>query len=190
MNPDSRVRTHHDVLPIDTIAAIRRLGINGKLGSNLTYWHHDLVGSSSAILLYDLEQSPALRGVVKDSVSKLLPESAVDNVWAMTYTLAGRLCYLDWHADARYQHAITVYLNEEWKDTWAGWLMWKDSQDELRAIKPEFNMAVVMDPPLLHCTAMNNIQAPLRESIQIFVERPDAIKGAAPIGFDPDNINL
>lgn len=136
--------------------------------TNLTSWPPEVVGMSTAILLHDIKGSLADR--ISEAVRPFVPEHLYQYVWDITYTFGGRLSYLPFHSDGRNKYSMTIYANDTWSPDWAGFFVYEDTDGEFRAILPEFNKAVHFTPPIDHCTVMPNINAPVRKSIQIFVQ--------------------
>lgn len=87
--------------------------------------------------------------------------------------LSGSSIY--WHKDGRSdQHqekrsAASIYLTESWQDDWGGWFLYKDSED-IKAIKPEYNRAVILYDDVEHCTTVISNESIPRKSLQLFFD--------------------
>lgn len=166
MNGD--VTIQRDFLPDDLIDEIRESCANSKLGGlNLTDWASKVVHTSGPILLYEIQSHLLYRLllIVKSKVA--LHDNA--HMGYVRYTLGGRFSYIPWHDDGNHKMAVTIYLNKIWNMDWNGYFIYQDGS-EYKAVVPEYNKAVIVKSPVMHCTVMPSIDAPLRESIQIFVD--------------------
>jgi len=88
----------------------------------------------------------------------------------MHLNLIPNLSYIDWHKDSHCIAALTLYINETWKDFWGGYLIYEEN-DELKAIKPEKNLAIIQKTPLNHSVSVVNIGADYRVSLQMFLHK-------------------
>lgn len=163
-----KVYTEHNFLPVELVMKIKSLPRDSKIsGTNLTDWRQEVVQTSGPILLYTVDES------IRDEVSSVitgklnLPETY--NISYMAYTLGGRYSYLPWHDDNVHKFALTVYLNDSWDLNWGGAFMYQDGY-EYKAIYPEYNKATYFMAPINHCTSMPSVQAPYRESLQVFLD--------------------
>jgi hypothetical protein len=68
-------------------------------------------------------------------------------------------------------NAITLFLNDEWKDDWGGYFMYEDLDDNatIKCIKPKRNLGLLQGKGLNHSVSTINIGADWRISMQIFV---------------------
>jgi hypothetical protein len=139
------------------------------LRTNLTGWHNEVVGTSGVILLWDLQGQ--LFQDIKQETMKQLPQYQYlfNREWSICSHVGTRLSYIPWHNDEKHALSVTVYLNSSWEKEWAGYLLYEE-QDHIRALLPKFNRAIVFTPPLMHTVLPTNIMAPLRESLQIFID--------------------
>jgi hypothetical protein len=164
------VYVRRNVLPISLINEIRVYSKEHKPdGINLTDWDSGVVSTSGTIILYRLPLKLSTKIMLY--VNNMFPNMG-NLVPKITYTLGCRYSYIPWHGDDGHLFAMTIYFNEHWDVDWAGPFIYK-SGNEYKAIYPEYNKAVFFKSPLDHCTTMPNIQAPLRESLQIFLDRPE-----------------
>lgn len=162
-----RMYVERNFLPLELIRKIKDHSFTtNPSGLNLTNWDIRVVGTSGAIILYHLPDD--IKSELKEYLSTkiVLPNSQVVDA---TYTLGSRYSYIPWHGDEGHLMSCTVYLNETWDKDWSGAIVYT-LDGEHRAIYPEFNKAIFFKPPVKHCTVMPNIQAPLRESLQIFLD--------------------
>jgi len=81
------------------------------------------------------------------------------------------LSYLPWHHDNYVTNAITLFLNDEWKDDWGGYFMYEDLDDNktIKCLKPKRKLAVLQGKGLNHSVSTINIGADWRLTMQIFV---------------------
>lgn len=165
------MRTIHNTLTTELIQKVRAYSYTQKnVRTNLTSWNQELVGTSGAILLYDLNDE--LLAEVKEEVRKHIPN--IDDFGSLTamYVLGGRFSFIQWHNDTPHTFAMTVYLNEQWDKNCGGAFVYEDASRQFITVYPDYNKSICFEPPVWHTTNMSNLQAPLRESIQIFCD-PD-----------------
>lgn len=163
------MNTIHNMLSMELIDKIKSYSYTQKnVRTNLTSWNPDLIGTSGAILLYDLKDE--LLDEVKTEVKKHIPN--IDDYGDLTamYVLGGRFSFIQWHNDMPHSFAMTVYLNRQWDKNWGGAFVYENSNKEFITIYPEYNKSIYFIPPVWHTTNMSNLQAPLRESLQIFCD--------------------
>lgn len=139
--------------------------------TNITNWDSGVVGSSSAIILFDI--AGELKQEVWKWVEPLLLDTKVSD-FSCVYTVGTNYSFIPWHDDHSHCHAVTIYLNKEWDKNWGGALLYahRHNLDDIRAIYPKYNQAVVMKPPIHHSTMMTAKNAPMRLSLQIFTKAP------------------
>jgi len=83
---------------------------------------------------------------------------------------------ISWHTDGASdvystpRAASSVYLTEDWQDEWGGYFLYK-KDNELKAIEPTFNKAIVLEEDVEHCTTVLSMQSKLRKSMQIFFDK-------------------
>ena len=128
-------------------------------------WDKDLSRQSSPVLVYDLgsENKELFDKIRKEIRSKteLFLEDILIQYWS-------KLSYLDWHSDAVYSSALTVYLNKEWKPQWGGYFLYRDKK-EIKGIIPKPNLAIAQPGGVPHCVTTVNIDSDIRISLQAFL---------------------
>lgn len=156
-----------DVLPQALIDKVFAYGnTQTKVATNHTLWPSDVVELSTPIYLIKLES--VLREEIRQALMPYLIKHKVETlVVDINYTIGTRFSYIPWHDDARYAFSVTIYLNDVWHSDWGGCLLYED-KEEIKAIYPQYNSAVMFKPPLMHCTVMPTMNAPLRRSLQLF----------------------
>ena len=159
----------HNAIPADLITQIVTYAkVQENVRVNHTSWRDGVVGLSGPIYLIDITEE--LRLKLHNAVADTFPEfDLLSYKMDATYTLGGRYSFIPWHDDGIHKLAVTIYLNEVWDKDWAGCLLYQEQgAEEIKAIYPEFNKAVLISTPLQHTTIMPNLQAPLRISLQLF----------------------
>lgn len=133
--------------------------------SNTNRWESSLLDNSTPILIYSLGETDV------DIFFKLKKEIEKQ----ISFVVSGiniyqwpKLSYLPWHTDEGYKAALTLYLNEVWNPNWGGYFMY-EMDGEIKAIRPERNLAVLQQGGVPHCVNTVNINAPMRCSLQIFL---------------------
>lgn len=135
--------------------------------TNFFNWGSNVIGVSNAIFVFDLPEE-----LKKEVETELLNKNIFEQVpkkWFCSVFLMSRHSNIPWHNDEKYKFTCTIYLNKEWDSNHGGYFMYEDGE-ELKAIIPTYNNAVSFAPPLKHTSVLTSNYAPLRESLQIFVE--------------------
>jgi hypothetical protein len=142
---------------------------DGKQPSSTNFfgWDINVIGMSNAIFKFDLDEN--LKDIVANELvaKKILP--SIPKNWNLSVQLNSRLSYIPWHNDSIWVFTATIYLNNEWNPEWGGYFVYADG-DEIKAIIPQLNRSVSFKTPLKHSVLLTSIDAPLRESLQIFVK--------------------
>lgn len=135
--------------------------------SSLTGWGSAVSGVLAPVLQWDLPDkiADAIKGEIIDTHHL---EPYHEYTWQSSIHFGPRLSYIPWHNDANHVVNITVYLNDSWRADDQGYFIY-DEGDGLRAIIPQPNVGLVYETPLMHMVTLTNIQAPVRESLQIFI---------------------
>lgn len=154
------------------LAALRKYSRTTKLlNTSTTQWPVALVGWSSPIVCIPLTDKLIER--CRKELAKHVNTEMRNGSWVGTVHVGGMMSYIPWHNDAgNHKVAITVYMNETWRADDAGYFIYEDattSPPSLRAIVPQRNLGLIYETPLMHSVALSNTRAPLRESLQIFI---------------------
>jgi hypothetical protein len=151
---------------LEKLYIFTRLG-NQPTRTNFFNYDYSVIGTSNAIFCFDLTEDlkqEVLNELTKKGVFSATPKKVV------TYLhLFSRGSFIPWHNDYNYKYTGTIYLNKEWNKNLGGLFIYEDGE-ELKCIEPKFNSGIFFEPPMGHTTSLTAINAPLRESLQIFVE--------------------
>lgn len=135
--------------------------------SSISHWEDFLIRSSTPILRYFLnDEDKELTDILKKEIESQIPYY----VNGIVIHICPKLSYIPWHNDRGHTAALTVYLNKDWDANWGGYFMYKDS-DEVKAIKPERNVAVLQKGGIFHSVSTTNMDADYRISIQCFLQK-------------------
>jgi len=155
-------------LPLDLIKSIKHYVSQQKIHrSNYTSWPQDIVNSSSVVMVFDLPE--IYLNQIKDVVLEKFNLTQIKDWHAMYYAWT-KLSYIPWHDDGHVGVAITIYLNEFWDENWGGYFAYQ-SGEKIECIKPSFNKAIQVTTPVRHTVFNTTIDAPIRETIQIFTKK-------------------
>ena len=158
-----------DVLSLSTLEKLKMFTRDGKQPSSTNFfgWGASVTGMSNAIFKFALDKN--LEDIVSNELvaKKILPSIPKD--WNLAVQLNSRLSSIPWHNDVNWAFTATVYLNNEWNPEWGGYFVYADG-DKIKAIIPQFNKSVSFKTPLKHSVLLTSIDAPFRESLQIFVK--------------------
>jgi hypothetical protein len=142
---------------------------DGKQPSRTNFFNFpaDVVGFSNAIFCFDLPDDLKNRVAQELVTKKIFPK--VPNKWTVNVHLFSRASSIPWHDDRNHVYSGTVYLNTHWDHNWGGYFAYEDG-NEIKCLKPTYNMGAFFETPLLHTAMMTAGNAPFRESLQIFVD--------------------
>jgi Rps23 Pro-64 3,4-dihydroxylase Tpa1-like proline 4-hydroxylase len=122
--------------------------------------------NSNSIIRYGFEDDVVFKKKLQIEIESKIPYF-VKNIHI---NLLPNLSFIDWHKDSHCIAALTLYINEKWEDNWGGYLIYEEN-DELKAIKPEKNLAIIQKTPLNHSVSIVNIGADYRVSLQLFLHK-------------------
>ena len=154
-----------------TIGRLRKHARDTQLmRCSLTGWNGGVVGVLSPIMQWDLEGelADAVKAEILDTHHL---EPYHDHSWRSSIHFGPRLSYIPWHNDQQHEVNITVYLNATWRADDQGYFIYDDN-GVLKAIVPQCNLGLIYETPLMHTVSLTNANAPVRESLQIFINRP------------------
>ena len=156
-----------NVFSEDLLKSLKEFTRDGKQPSTTNFfgWEPVVVGVSNAIFCFNLNdnlQDQVTKELLEHKILKSVPKKMLAKIH-----LSSRGSFIPWHNDLPYKFTCTVYLNEYWDKDWGGYFMYEN--EEIKAIKPEHNVAISFEPPLMHTVGLTSINAPLREILQIFV---------------------
>lgn len=167
------MEVYNDILTHELFDGLRQFSRRTKLvNTNLTQWTGAVTGWSTPILCQELPYDLVVK--CKAELGPMVPARYRELPWIASVHLGSRLSYIPWHNDATHKFNITVYLHERWDLEHAGYFVYEDAPGWYRAIWPKPNLGLVYETPLWHSVAMATLGAPLRESLQIFINEPEA----------------
>jgi hypothetical protein len=158
-----------NVFTQETLDKLHNFSRGGKQPTKTNFFSYlpEIVGVSNAIFGFDLDDE-FKKTVFKELVNKNILPSTPKKSQAYIQ-LFSRNSFVPWHGDDKYLFTVTVYLNKEWDINFGGLFIYEENK-ELKCLLPKYNTAVNFIPPMGHTTSATNINATLRESLQIFVE--------------------
>jgi hypothetical protein len=157
----------------ELINYIKKLNSNKNtiFKSNLNRWQTELLDNSTPVIIYSFEENDKdIFFKLKKEIEKQIP-FVVYGIYIYQWP---KLSYLPWHTDEGYKSALTLYLNESWNPNWGGYFMY-EMDNEIKAIKPEKNLAVLQEGGVPHCVNTININAPIRCTMQIFLTKSKSL---------------
>ena len=135
--------------------------------TNFFNWTENVIGISNAIFTFDLTEElkkEVTEELIKKNVIKKEPKD-----WSVNIQLFSRCSFIPWHNDQKYIFSGAIYLNNNWNNDLGGYFMYEEN-NEIKAIVPKFNMGAFFKPPMQHQVSLTSLNAPMRESLQIFVK--------------------
>jgi hypothetical protein len=135
--------------------------------SNYTSWNSNIINNSSPVLVFDIENT--LKTKILNELKSIINANDYSTIGVMYYYWT-KFSYIPWHEDdASGKSAITIYMNEYWDANWGGYFAY-ETNNKIECIKPAYNTAVKIETPLRHTVFNVSIDAPIRETIQIFIK--------------------
>ena len=157
-----------NVFTEDVLTKLYDFTRSGRQPTNTNFFNYNanVVGMSNAVFCFELEEE--LKAIVFSQLinKKVLPSIPTKSQAYMH--LFSRNSFIPWHNDSKYIFTVTVYLNNSWDINFGGLFVFQEGT-ELKCLFPKYNTAVNYVPPVGHTTTTTNINAPFRESLQIFV---------------------
>jgi len=75
--------------------------------------------------------------------------------------------YIAWHSDQEYEFASIIYLNQQWDMDYGGIFLYYENK-KIRGLSPHYNQCVLSAQGVPHAVSRTTIDAPVRQTIQIF----------------------
>jgi hypothetical protein len=159
-----------NVLSADLLKSLYVYTRDGRQPSRTNFfgWKEIVVGTSSAIFSFKIEDA-LKKQVAQELIEKGIFEKEPQE-WTANIHLMSRGAFIPWHDDANHKASCTIYLNSQWDHNWGGYFLYEE-RGVTKALTPTYNMGVSFVAPLLHTCTLTAINAPLRESLQIFVDK-------------------
>lgn len=144
-----------------------------SLFSNFS-WIPGVVKDSYPVLIRkikDEQDFKELEKIVEEVVEKKTGLTNITDIYFYYWT---RHSYIPWHNDSHANFAFSIYLNEVWKPDYGGYFLYTlGGREDIRAVMPKFNTAVLQYGGVKHCTTPVNWDGYIRISMQIFNAKSD-----------------
>jgi hypothetical protein len=163
------MKIEKNLLSQELIAKLKAFTRDGKQPTQTNFFSYEanIVGFSNAVFGFLLNDE------LKDELCSQLIEKEVFYVkpknWVAFIHLFSRASFIPWHDDCIYPYTGAIYLNEVWDKNLGGYFAYEDN-DEIKCIVPTYNTGCFFKPPLMHTVTVTAGNAPLRETVQIFVK--------------------
>jgi Rps23 Pro-64 3,4-dihydroxylase Tpa1-like proline 4-hydroxylase len=160
----------HDLL-VDTAHAAENVLISNRynLSSNFS-WNNDIILDSAPVLTHLIDKDSKLYKDLRQCIVDKTDMDSRSEIDIMFYYWSV-FSYIPWHDDCHVDSALTLYLNPDWDENWGGYFMYEDG-DEVKAIKPQGNMAIY-NKTVKHCTTPVHIGGKMRVTMQVFEKRKE-----------------
>jgi len=164
------VTIKHQVLTERTLNDLYLYTRDGKQPSRTNFfgWDQTVIGVSNAIFFFTLPDDLKNKVIEELLEKKVLP--ARPKLMSANVALYSRNSFIPWHNDSSHSYSATVYLNKEWNKDWGGYLAYQEEGSEIKCFIPAYNSCVCYPTPLMHSVQLTALNAPMRESLQIFVD--------------------
>jgi Rps23 Pro-64 3,4-dihydroxylase Tpa1-like proline 4-hydroxylase len=128
-------------------------------------WGKNIVKTSSQVSAFNLTNEKKFSEKILGYYKEHLKNKKFNPM--IFYYVWHNLSYIPFHKDDHAVIASTIYLNEDWHEDYGGLFLYK-TNDEIRAIVPEFNKCIVNKNNVAHATTLITTNAPYRETLQLF----------------------
>lgn len=158
-----------NILSEQLIVKLKAFTRDGKQPTQTNFFGYDkgVTGFSNAVFGFTLSEDLKSE-VCQELVAKGIFEKEPKD-WKVFIHLMSRASFIPWHDDNTYAYTGTIYLNEVWDKNWGGYFAYEDG-NETKCIAPFYNQGCFFAPPIMHTALLTAGNAPLRESLQIFVK--------------------
>lgn len=131
------------------------------------FWDDGIVQTSSLVSVLELIHNfNDIYNEVKNTYIQKFPETK-NKEYGIHLYLWHKLSYIPFHTDGQYSMASTVYLNNNWNRDHGGFFIY-EKNNKYEVVKPEFNKAVI-NKSVPHGTTLTTADAPIRETLQVFI---------------------
>lgn len=156
-----------NILPIELIHNIKNF-VNTKNPdtSNYDFWEKSIVRSSARVDIFHLSETN-FKSQILENYKKFIHKNYSECFVNFYKWLPGS--YIPFHSDGAYGLASTIYLNEFWDKNYGGLFLY-EKDNEIKVFTPTYNCAVINDNNLSHSTSIISPEAPVRETLQIFLK--------------------
>jgi Rps23 Pro-64 3,4-dihydroxylase Tpa1-like proline 4-hydroxylase len=163
------MKIEKNLLSESLIAKLKAFTRDGKQPTQTNFFGYDkgVTGFSNAVFGFSLSEE-LKNEVAKELIAKKVFEKEPKD-WKIFIHLFSRASFIPWHDDNTYAYTGTIYLNESWDKNLGGYFAYEDN-DEIKCIVPIYNLGCFFKPPVMHSVTVTAGNAPLRESVQIFVK--------------------
>jgi hypothetical protein len=139
---------------------------NSKNWKTSMSWEEAIKKSSVIVPVFNLNDFFEVKESILKYYEPYLNLKNFKNFYLLYY-LWPPLSYIPFHYDALHKIASTIYLNKKWDRDHGGLFMCKNGEDYL-AITPKYNHCIINTNDEIHGTTLTTIDAPKRETLQIF----------------------
>ena len=131
---------------------------------NIFYWEKNIVEDSNIIFINLLNNQSTLY----NTIYKLLKDNFDIKITGVNFYYWTQGSHIPWHNDTGYKGAITIYLNDNWNINHGGLFLFKSDNDNINALVPKKNMAVIQLGGVPHSVSATTKNSIIRKTIQMF----------------------
>jgi hypothetical protein len=155
--------------------------------SNRNFWDAGIVHMSAPVLVHAIEA-----GFSDDLLAELHQRAKLPYLHRgeqVMYYAWPAGSYIPWHSDFVEKYSMTIYLNKQWHPDHGGAFCWQDwgvgierhdwsaAPVHSRMVSPRYNAYALMTDTEWHAVSMTTPNAPVRETLQLFLPRPAKVAG-------------
>jgi hypothetical protein len=137
---------------------------NSKFRLNILAWYNKVVLDSAHILLFDInEHDNELYNILK----RFIEDKIKRQLKSIVFVFYTPYSHIPFHDDSNHNGGVTIYLNEKWDRNHGGYYLF-ESNNEIRAIVPKKNMAILQFGSIYHSVSCTTRSSKIRRTIQCF----------------------
>jgi hypothetical protein len=133
------------------------------------WWTKEIVQDSYPVLIHAINKQSELFHKLHQFIENKTNLKINEESELMIYYWT-RHSYIPWHNDGSHYGGLTIYLNDIWERDYGGYFLYEE-QDEIKAIIPERNLAVLQIGGINHCTTPVNFNGNMRITLQVFFQK-------------------
>jgi len=133
------------------------------------WWTQEIIKDSAPVLIHAIHRQSELFLKLQNFIENKVKLKINCASEIMIYYW-NRYSYIPWHNDGTHYGGLSVYLNDVWDKDYGGYFLYEDNE-EIKAIIPERNLAVLQIGGVHHCTTPVNFNGNMRITLQVFFQK-------------------
>ena len=138
--------------------------------TNKDFWDHRLYEKTNGNIYLNRVCSEEIRSIIIGRCKDLYNTPEDKNKYTVLYYRSQGGSAINWHDDGSYGAAVSIYLNDDWNREFGGYFIYqRETEKVMTAIQPTRGTSVYTSGGVLHAITPVRYDAPVRESIQVFI---------------------